>query len=116
MLRRPKSVTFSEGVKKAFELRPDTIVELEMDQGQWSRVIFQIPDVFNSFKAVNKWLDENTTDKYISYHFSKNETVDSWPSYESFMVVKFKSRDDAMTFKLEDGHKAYERLDEQDFI
>lgn len=73
---------------------------------EWKRVIIDVPDTYSAPSKVNEWLAENCINGYASYEFSDPVT------YDGVMVIRFEDVNDALMFKLRDGHKAWEQSDD----
>jgi murein tripeptide amidase MpaA len=70
----------------------------------WVRASFEVPDGYTAPRHVDEWLRENCKANWTSVHFHNPRNKD----HRHTMVVRFEDRNDALLFKLRDGHKAWE--------
>lgn len=80
----------------------------------WVRVKFKIPleVAHNGFDAVTKWLQQNNTSRWFGYTF-QDPAAPKHGMPDNFAVIKFESKDDAILFKLRDGHQAWKYIKEE---
>ena len=100
-MEKPTSLTF-DGLDVSLNIL-DERSSGPMDLA-WIRTQFNIPDQYDAPKAVHDWLTFNCHGEWSSYYY----TAPKFKSGEGIMVVRFKDRNDALMFKLRDGHKAWE--------
>lgn len=71
----------------------------------WTRVQFAIPDNWEAHISVEKWIDDNITGRWASYHYLNPKGKRD----DYVMVVRFEDKNDALMFKLSGGHQAWEK-------
>lgn len=71
---------------------------------EWSRTNFRIPDGYTAPRHVEEWLEANCAGEWTTFHYSDPKSKD----YSQVMVVRFAERNDALFFKLRDGHRSWE--------
>ena len=66
----------------------------------WSRIIVDVPNGNSSFvhSKIKSWILENCEDKFSMIYYPLLNII----------VIGFKDDNDAILFKLKDGHKSYE--------
>lgn len=70
----------------------------------WSRTAFEVPDGYTAPRIVDEWLRDNCKGRWTSVHFHNPRNK----GHGHTMVVRFEDRNDALLFKLRDGHKSWE--------
>ena len=70
----------------------------------WTRVQFPIPDGWEGSKKIQEWLEENCPGRWSTYSYQNPKSK----SGENIMVIRFENKNDALMFKLKDGHKAWQ--------
>ena len=101
-MEKPTSLSFTD-----FEVPVSDLLSRN-DMGPmnlgWTRVQFTMPDDYDAPKHVETWLRENCPGEWQAYRHPnlRGKTNDY------VMVVRFENKNDALMFKLRDGHKAWE--------
>lgn len=101
----PKEIDFGDGPISVSNIRMVTRRYYAPIPRTWSRVQFQMPYDFDAVSKIRDWLETNLTGRYMLYHFTKN-APDERPET---VVIRFESRNDALMFKLKDGHNAWQK-------
>lgn len=70
----------------------------------WVRTQFAIPNTHEASRKVELWLLENCPGRWASCLYQNPKSRDE----EHIMIVRFQDKNDALMFKLRDGHKAWE--------
>ena len=76
----------------------------------WHRVSFNVGSSYSGIAIVEEWLNKNCSNRWFSYNYndlkSKNDLK---------MVVYFEYLNDALFFKLQDGHNTWKNQNNIDF-
>jgi hypothetical protein len=72
----------------------------------WARVAFSIPTNRNAIESVLTWLTQNCTGQFTIHKFHNLKTYTEYKC-----VIRFELPNDALIFKLSDGHRAWEHTD-----
>ena len=100
----PEKVTFTNLVIEGDELSKMSTAGIAkpIDTSN-ARIHFQIPNNSKSIDAVTNWLFSNINGGFSHYKFNNPN------DYQHItMVVRFEDSKDAIMFKLQDGHRAWE--------
>ncbi len=104
-MQKPEQIRFT-----GLTLKPGPTLNKMIHQGSfnmissdWARLTFTVPTAKDSIQHVYDWLNTNCNGQYTAYRFHDR---DSYSEYQ--MVVRFEDKNDAIMFKLQDGHRAWE--------
>jgi len=107
-MQKPSKVVFSgltlEGSKLARVTNPGSY---QMIDTSWARLTFIVPTAGNAIQDVHDWLAKNCNGAYSMFKFHDQR---SYSDYQ--VVVRFEDKNDAILFKLQDGHRAWEHRDQ----
>lgn len=81
--------------------------KVALADSSWTRVKIFVPDGYSS-KKVEDWIEENLTSAYYCYTYA-NRTYDKKQNGYT-MILRFKENNDALMFKLQGGHQAYQEI------
>lgn len=73
----------------------------------WTRVKVVIPDAYSG-KKVEEWVEEHLTGPWFCYQYH-NRAFDKKANGFT-MIFRFKDKNDALMFKLQGGHQAYQEI------
>ena len=83
----------------------------------WTRIEMLIPDTWDSPTKIADWIDSNLSNGRYGFFYMKdkcrnnndNDLAFHWNDAQ-VLVIGFENEDDALMFKLLDGHLAHEEL------
>ena len=109
-MQPPKEIKFTNFVMNEHDLKRVSTAGITTPvTPEWSRVHFTVPTSRDAVTAVYDWLEQNCSGMWSSYkYYESNGTGGHSFSSEYRMIVSFESVDDALLFKLRDGHLAWE--------
>ncbi|MNK39728.1 hypothetical protein D3C87_583480 [compost metagenome] len=103
-MRKPDTVKFTGLTLSASDLKEASNAGVkEVVGSDWKRVHFSVPTARDAIQHVFDWLKANCQGQYTAYKYHDSS---SYTEYK--MVVRFEDKNDAIIFKLQDGHKAWE--------
>lgn len=103
-MRKPPQVKFTGLTLSATDLKEASNAGItDVIDNNWKRVHFTVPTARDAIQHVYDWLKANCKGQYSAYKFHDSH---SYTEYK--MVVRFEDKNDAIIFKLQDGHKAWE--------
>lgn len=104
LMNKPTEVKFSNLVLTGSKLEDYRAPEGHIaNRTSWTRTVFNVPTSRDAVHQVYEWLAYNCQGQYSAYKF--HDTT-SYTEYK--MVVRFENKNDAILFKLQDGHRAWE--------
>lgn len=71
---------------------------------EWTRLHFEIPTSREAVAGVYDWLKNNCKGQYTIYKFNNVKTYNEYK-----VVIRFEHAQDAIIFKLSDGHRNWEQ-------
>lgn len=101
-MEKPTVLSFTD-----FEIPTDRLVQSQFSgpiNPKWTRVQFKISDAYEACQRVEEWLKNNCPGRWSAYAYSDPKSR----NYESIMVVRFEDKNDAIMFKLRDGHQSWQ--------
>lgn len=78
----------------------------------WHRVSFEVSEYYGAVSIVEEWLTKNCQNKWYSYSFSNLKSKKE----NLVMVVYFEVLNDALFFKLQDGHNSWKNKNVDDIF
>lgn len=103
-MQRPEQVKFSSLVLDDIALAKLGNAGInEVAEDDWARLHFKVPTARDAIQDVYDWLSKNCKGSYVAYKFYDTKDYSQYK-----MVVRFASKNDAILFKLQDGHRAWE--------
>jgi hypothetical protein len=103
-MQRPDTIEFEGLTVQASDMLRTSRRPVGPIDRSWSRTSFEIPDAYSAPRHVEEWLETNCTGVWTTFHFTNPKSKD----YSQIMVVRFADLNDALFFKLRDGHRAWE--------
>lgn len=103
-MQRPEFVEFEGITVSAPALLRSQRKQVGPITKSWSRTSFPLPDAYNAPKHVEAWLEENCKGNWSTFNYGNPKAKD----YSQIMVVRFEDLNDALFFKLRDGHRSWE--------
>lgn len=100
---KPNQVKFSGLTIPSNELVKSRKIDKPIPSS-WKRIHFVIENNDVAYTKILEWLDENCVDKYQAYAYLNPADRTSY-----VVVVRFKSRNDAIMFKLKDGQNCWKK-------
>ena len=103
-MQKPDQVKFTNLVldSKALNKMGNAGMNL-VAEADWARVHFEVPTARDAIQHVFDWLKNNCKGQYTTY---KYYDAKGYSNYR--MVIRFEDKHDAIIFKLQDGHRAWE--------
>ncbi len=103
-MRKPPQVKFTGLTLSPTDLKETSNAGItNIVDNSWKRVHFSVPTARDAIQHVYDWLKTNCKGQYSAYKFHDSN---NYTEYK--MVVRFEDKNDAIIFKLQDGHRAWE--------
>ena len=104
-MQRPTSVNFTNWTLAGNEMSLIANAGIPNHKiTDWTRLVVSVPVDRDSMQHVQKWLFENCSGQFVFYKYQDGAVYTEYK-----MVIRFENKNDALLFKLKDGHRAWEQ-------